>query len=594
MVPRRAHYSARKLIDISEKMVFPAQTPFVGPHAARVSLLQTFQVAFDFHRQGLNLEAERLYRRVLRRDRNHFDALHNLGLILLHRGDVDAAVGLLRKACYQKPNNPDAQNSLGTALQALKRPERAIEHHRKALAIKPQFPEALLSLGFALQTLNRPDEAISHYRQALALRPDYAEAHHNLGTALQTRNLPAEAIPHYQKALAIKPDLAEAYHDLGIALQVVGRIEEASNAFERAIERAPGNARFYRSLTGCKRIAAGDPCLAGMQALADEMASLSEEERIDLHFALGTAFAELGLAERSFPHLLKGNALKRRQIVHDEPAVLRSFERIRAAYTERVMRDKEGLGDPATVPVFVLGMPRSGSTLVEQILASHPKIFGAGELSEFEDASAGLGGANGAPISSLEEISSLTGDQLRRLGASYVESVRALAPAAERIVDKMPGNFRLAGLIHLALPNARIIHTMRDPIDTCLSCFSKLFAGDQPYCYDLGELGRYYRAYEALMQHWREVLPEGVMLDVQYEAVVADIEREARRIIAHCGLEWDGACLSFYKTRRIIRTASAAQARRPIYNSSVGRWRPYSGMIGPLFEALGNPPSSIG
>jgi hypothetical protein len=151
----------------------------------------------------------------------------------------------------------------------------------------------------------------------------------------------------------------------------------------------------------------------------------------------------------------------------------------------------------------------------------------------------------------------------------------------------MPANFRLAGLIHLALPNARIVHTVRDPIDTCLSCFSKLFAGDQPYCCDLGELGRYYHAYEALMAHWRNVLPARVMLDVQYEAVVDDIEREARRIIAHCGLEWDDACLSFYKTRRVIRTASAAQTRRPIYNTSVGRWRPYGGMIGPLIDALG-------
>jgi hypothetical protein len=368
---------------------------------------------------------------------------------------------------------------------------------------------------------------------------------------------------------------------------VVGRIEEASDAFEKAIERAPSNARFYRSLTVCKRIAASDPRLAAMEALAEDMPSLSEEAQIDLHFALGTVFAELGHPERSFPHLLEGNALKRRQIVYDEAAVLASFERIRTAYTAAVMGDKEGLGDPALEPVFVLGMPRSGSTLVEQILASHPKIFGAGELTDFEETATRLDTAGGVSASLPEAAASLTGDQLRRLGGSYLERVKALAPAAERIVDKMPGNFRLAGLINLALPNARIVHTVRDPIDVCLSCFSKLFTGDQPYTYDLGELGRYYRAYEALMAHWPRVLPEGVMLEVEYEAVVADIEHEARRIIAHCGLEWDDACLSFYKTRRVIRTASAAQARQPIYNSSVGRWHPYNGMIGPLFEALG-------
>jgi tetratricopeptide (TPR) repeat protein len=570
-----------------EKLVFPGHHVSVGSHAANLAPLQAFQAASAFQQQGLLDQAEPLYRRVLRRDRNHFASLYNLGLILLQRDSVEEAVSLFRKACYQKPNNPDAHNNLGVALQALKRPEQAVEHHRKALALRPDYPEAHLSLGFALQTLNRSEEAISHYRQALALRPDYAEAHHNLATALQTLNRPDEAIPHYQKALAIKSELAETYHDLGIALQVVGRIEEASDAFEKAIERAPSNARFYRSLTVCKRIAAGDPRLAAMEALAEDMPSLSEEAQIDLHFALGTVFAELGQPKRSFPHLLEGNALKRQQISYDEAAVLGSFERIGAAYTAEVMRDKEGLGHPATVPVFVLGMPRSGSTLVEQILASHPKVFGAGELTYFEDALTGLGGADHGARSDPEAVASLTGDWLHQLGASYVERVKALAPAAERIVDKMPGNFRLAGLIHLALPNARIIHTVRDPIDVCLSCFSKLFTGDQPYTYDLGELGRYYCAYEALMAHWRRALPEGVMLEVQYEAVVADIEREARRIIAHCGLEWDDACLSFYKTRRIIRTASAAQARRPIYNSSVGRWQPYSGMIGPLLEALG-------
>jgi tetratricopeptide (TPR) repeat protein len=548
--------------------------------------LQAFQAALAFHQQGLHNQAEPLYRRVLRHDRNHFDSLHNLGLILLERGKADEAASLIRRACYQRPNNPEAQNSLGVVLQALKQPARAVEHHRKALAISPDYPEAHLSLGFALQSLNRIDEAISHYQRALALRPNYAEAHHNLATALQMRDRPMEAIPHYQEALAARPDLAEIHHDLGIALQMVGRIEEAGRSFEQAIERAPRNTRFYLSLAGCKRIPADDPCLAAMEALAEKMATLSEEAQMHLHFALGTAFAELGEAARSFPHLLVGNAMKRRQIDYDEAATLGHLERSESAYALEIVRDKECAGDPSTIPVFVLGMPRSGSTLVEQILASHPKVFGAGELSDFEDAVANLRGADGVPLSFPEAAASLTRDQLAELGANYVSGVRARAPAAERIVDKMPGNFRLAGLIHLALPNARIIHTIRDPIDTCLSCFSKLFSGDQPYAYDLGELGRYYRAYATLMEHWRHVLPEGVMLEVRYEAVVADIEQEARRLIAHCGLEWEDSCLSFYKTQRVVQTASAAQARRPIYTSSVGRWHPYREMIAPLLEAL--------
>ena len=327
-----------------------------GQRPATHALLQAFQAAVAFHQQGLHDQAEPLYRRVLRQDRNHFDSLHNLGLILLERGSVHEAVSLIRRACYQRPRNPQSQNGVGVALQALKQPARAIAHHRKALANSPDYPEAHLSLGFALQTLNRIDEAIPHYLRALAIRPDYAEAHHNLATALQMRDRPVEAIPHYQRALAIKPELAEVHHDLGIALQMVGQIEEACRGFEKAIALAPRNARFYRSLVGCKRIAADDPCLAAMEALAEEMVTLSEEAQMELHFALGTAFAELGQPKRSFPHLLEGNALKRRQIVYDEAAVLRNFERTRTAYAAKLIREKQGLGHPSTIPVFVFGM----------------------------------------------------------------------------------------------------------------------------------------------------------------------------------------------------------------------------------------------
>jgi hypothetical protein len=243
------------------------------------------------------------------------------------------------------------------------------------------------------------------------------------------------------------------------------------------------------------------------------------------------------------------------------------------------MRERAGQGDPSPVPVFILGMPRSGTTLVEQMLASHPQVHGAGELSDFTAAVAGLDGPDGVPAD-------IGGAELRRIGARYVARVRPLAPGALRITDKMPANFRFAGLIHLALPNARIIHLRRDPVDTCLSCFSILFGGDQPHTYDLGELGRYYRAYQRLMEHWRAVLPLGVMLEVQYEALVGDFEPQARRIVAHCGLEWDDACLDFYKTQRPVHTASAVQVRRPVYQTSVGRWRPPEDLLRPLLDAL--------
>ena len=256
---------------------------------------------------------------------------------------------------------------------------------------------------------------------------------------------------------------------------------------------------------------------------------------------------------------------------------------IAQAFSVQAMARLAGKGDPSPAPVFVVGMPRSGTTLVEQILASDPRIFAAGEIDAFSQVLNGQSGAGSFPGSAAQ----WSGQALRQIGADYVDWIGAAAPAAERVVNKRPDNFRFAGLIHLALPNARIIHVRRDPVDTCLSCFSKLFGADLPYTFDLGELGRYYRAYEALMAHWREVLPADVMLEVQYEDLVADLEGQTRRILAHVGLDWDSRRLDFHLTQRRLRTASATQVRQPIYSSSVGRWRPYAPFLGPLIDALG-------
>ena len=244
-------------------------------------------------------------------------------------------------------------------------------------------------------------------------------------------------------------------------------------------------------------------------------------------------------------------------------------------------------------------MVRSGTTLIEQILASHPRVFGAGELSDLGKLAINVKAPSSASLAFPEVVGALPDEALRQLGTAYLDAVEAAAPDGARtgarmggrITDKMPGNFPFVGLIHLVLPNARIIHMRRDPIDTCLSCFSILFTNGHLYSYDLAELGHYYRAYEVLMEHWRQVLPAGVMLEVRYENVVADVEREARRVVAHCGLEWDDACLTFYETQRTVRTASALQVRRPIYGTSVGRWRPSAHQLRPLIEAL-NPGGS--
>ena len=318
-------------------------------------------------------------------------------------------------------------------------------------------------------------------------------------------------------------------------------------------------------------------------------ASLSIDDRIELHFALGKAYEDLGRDAEAFTQWLDGNALKRRQITYDEAATLGALDRIQAVFTSELIRRWQNVGHPSPVPVFIVGMARSGSTLVEQILASHPQVFGGGELKYFDAAVQGIRTKFGGSATFPELVSGMTGEDYRDLGTRYLAEIERLAPAATHITDKMPGNFIFAGLIHLALPNATIIHTIRDPVDTCLSCFSKLFTEGQNHTYDLAELGRYYRHYQALMAHWHRVLPPGRILDVRYEDVVADLEGQARRIIAHCGLDWDPRCLAFHQTERPVLTASAAQVRQPIYNSAVGRWRVHEEALQPLLAELANP-----
>jgi tetratricopeptide (TPR) repeat protein len=511
----------------------------------------------------------------------------------INRGDVlvdlkrfEEGLASYDRALALKPDYADAFSNRGNALRELGRPEEALMSFDRALALNPRIPEALSNRGAVLTDLKRPLEALVSIDKALALNPRLAEAHSNRGTVLADLQRPEEALESYDKALGLKPDYAEVYDNKGLILTELGRLNEASRAIDTAIKLAPRRVRSYYNLAVCKRLSPGHSYVRAMEELARDLPLLTTDEQIDLHFALGKVYADIEDHERSFWHLLDGNALKRKQTDYDEAVTLREFDRTQAVFTGELMRGNEGVGEQSSVPVFILGMPRSGSTLVEQILASHPKVFGAGEITEFGKAISELGGDVFGTLRFPESVSLMSDEQLRQLGASYISRIRAAAPTSERITDKRLENFRSIGLIHLALPNARIIHTRRDPVDTCLSCFSKRFVRNLPYSYDLGELGRYYRAYEALMAHWHRVLPPQVMLDVQYEEVVADLEGQARRIVAHCGVEWDARCLDFHKTERPVRTASAAQVRQPIYKSSVGRWRAYEPFLGPLLTEL--------
>jgi Flp pilus assembly protein TadD len=459
-------------------------------------------------------------------------------------------------------------------------------------AILKQYPnhfETLTQLAFVLSSLERMEEAARYLRKALNQRPNSAAAHTLLAWTLQMLDRHEEALERVGRAITLDPERADSHAILATVLADLGRYDEALRALARAIEHAPDRARFYYYWGQITRWAADDPRRAALEALAHKQESLPLADQVDLHFALAKACADCGDTERAFRRQIAGGKLQRRIFKYDEAATLREFDDLCRAFDADWMRRHQGAGDPSPLPVFILGMPRSGTSLVEQILASHPKVRAFGERATFNDALAQICRMPTVPPSLAHRAAHWPDAELRRLGELYLAATRRDAPAAAtRITDKLPANFQYVGLIHAALPNARIIHTCRDPVDTCLSAFSILFSGfAQLHSYDLGELGRYYRAYQKVMTHWRTVLPAGVMLDVQYEAVVDDLEQQARRIVAHCGLEWDDACLEFHKTNRAVRTISHAQVRQPIYRSSVGRPRPPRDLLLPLLEALG-------
>ena len=484
------------------------------------------------------------------------------------------------KASVLKPNYGEALYGHGNVLRVMQRYEEALVSFQKFLAINPNNAEALNIFGLTLQRLKRFTEALASFDRAIAIKPDFVDALTNRGTALQELGRFEEAFREFDRALALRPDFAEARFNKGLLCLMLGQQDEARDAFETGINLSPRKSDFYLSLSMCKGFAADDPLIPTMENLERDE-TLDVEERIKLGFALGKVLRDIGHFDRAFSQVFRANKLKRARVAYNESAALAFFEYLPAIFSSTRMAEKSGTGDSSQLPVFVIGLPRSGTTLVEQILASHSRVFAAGEIDDFKVAISET--FRGFP----QNLEGVSAEQLAKLGRRYLDTLRVLAPRAERATDKSTQNWPFIGLIHLALPNARIVHVHRDPVDTCLSSFFTLFAEGHVQTYDLSELGHYYRAYATLMAHWRSVLPAGIMLDVQYEELVADFENQARRIVVHCGLEWDEACLTFQKANRAVKTASAFQVRQPLYSSSVDLSRRYLPLLQPLLDALG-------
>jgi tetratricopeptide (TPR) repeat protein len=496
----------------------------------------------------------------------------------------------------EKAQRPDGSHvaTPGVA-QQLRLADAAVQAHRPDAAVRicqalldahpgSDFPAVHAKLGFVLLGLHKYAEAAPHFVQALEKHSDDGAVRVGLAYALQRQSDWPAAEDQYRRALVLQPGNVQAMLGMGTCLRSRGRLEDACAWYERALQADPGCMDAYHLLSTIRRFAEDDPLLAQCETQQPRVAALPPIKQARYWFALGKMREDARRFDEAFVAYAAGNRARAGLFVLDESDADAWLERTCAAFDARLLAaHPRRSSEDARVPVFVVGMPRSGTSLIEQILASHPNVHGAGEIPDLRDV---LVAKLGAPPGWPEQAGRLSAAALRDMGDAYLERVFRRAPQATHVVNKTTLNYRHVGLIRMLLPQARIIHAARDPMASCFSCFTHLFDGDNlPYSYDLQTLGRYYVRYAKLMQHWRAVVPDAV-LDVRYEELVRDTEGEVRRMLDYLGLEWNAACLDFHRNRRVVETASRAQVTQPIYQGSIARWRHFEAHLQPLMDLV--------
>ncbi len=519
---------------------------FLRADPARESLAK----AAELHRTGKLEQAEGIYRQILQRDPKHVEALRLLGQLALQGERYGQAEQLLKRAVEAAPDYVAAWVDLARAqLERLDLAAARVSIERAA-AMSPGSALVQLHLANVLARSGRHDDAVAAYRRAAELNPAGPAPWIGLGNTLKTVGRQAEAIAAYRRAATLRPEHSEAWW----------------------------------SLSNLKTFRFTEPEVEAMRRLrATE--GLADESRVQFSFALAKALEDRGEHARAFELYAEGNRLRRAREHYDPVQTEVLNERIRTVFDAAFLARHAGAGDPDPAPIFVVGLPRSGSTLIEQILGSHSQVDATHELPEAGRLVQRIGRGRADGLTYPDAVQAFGAADWLAFGRAYLDETRKYRQGAPRFVDKMPNNFPMIGLLALALPNARFINARRHPLDTCLSCFRQLFARGQPFTYDLTELGEYYLEYEKMVAHWRAALP-GRVLDVQYEDVVADQPGQARRLLDFCGLPFEEACLRFWETGRAIRTASSEQVRQPIYDSSVNAWRRYETELAPLIDIL--------
>ncbi len=527
--------------------------------------------------------AEKSYRTALQHDPDEANAHNNLISLLLETDQSQLAIDLAKQRLTKTPNDTELYRSIGRGYLQLENLDDAERSFRAALALKPDHAESMLGLAEVFQKKNHPALAFSESEKAALIDPTSAYAYQQMGHCQADLGNVPKAFEYLEKSLSLDANFVPALLSRGYLHMENGDMDLANLDFARVAEIKPDSVEYLFSSVRMEKIKQGDPRITHLERLAAESTQFRPSKAIAVHYALAKCYEDIASFDKAFTQFQFGAKVKRSTLNYDAKSHDEKIDAIIQLFDINLINNLRQSADMSTQPIFVLGMPRSGTTLTESIIASHPLVYGAGELNHLQRL------FRTETVQNIDQMRSFLNGQPTAISqhiAKYVAQLDAHSPGMMRITDKMPSNFLLLGLINALLPNSKIIHVARDAVDTCVSCFTRLFERSQYHSYDLQELGQYYNGYARLMRHWQSVLPTNSFHTISYEALVNDPETEARALIAYCGLTWDDACLSFHTAKRRVRTASVTQVRNPMYSTSVAKWKQYEKHLAPLLQTL--------
>jgi tetratricopeptide (TPR) repeat protein len=515
---------------------------------------------------------------------NPRQAALNNAEIALSEGRIEEAEKLLREILAKDPNDVKALRLLASLATEAGRFKPARQMLTRVVELSPAYIPGWNELANLSMKQDRYDEALDAVQHALDIDPRMVHSWVVRGNILTRAQRNEESLEAYGQALEVSPHSAGALSGMGHVLKTIGRQDESIEAFRKCIKAHPAFGEAYWSLANLKTFTFNDEEVQVMQQMVEDT-NLADEPRVNFFLSLGKHYENEKDYDRAFEHYRRGNDLRRENEIYDPVQTQVVHDRIIDVFSREFLDERAGWGDPDPSPILIVGLPRSGSTLIEQILASHSMVEGTMELPDLSRVISELSKRSPRGVDYPEAAEALDQDAVRALGQTYLQSTMRYRTGKAYFIDKMPNNFPSIGFLQLILPNAKVIDARRHPLDSCLGSYKQLFFKGQSFTYEQFELGHYYLQYRRIMEHWSEVLP-GKVLDVHYEQMVGDQEVQTRRLLEHCGLPWEDQCLRFYETERAINTASSEQVRQPIYTKAVNFWRNYEPHLDELIQIL--------